>query len=92
MSFEKQRKWKQPDAAPEAGPAAGQTVMSLAGRDKGSIYTVLDTYTDKYGRDFARLTDENRPESKPKIKNLKQLAPMPYDHQSRRQAKINREG
>lgn len=92
MSFDKQRKWKKPEEALCVETAAGKAVISLAGRDKGRIYCVKDTYTDKYGRAFARLTDENRPESKPKIKNLKQLAPMPYDYQSDRQAKINREG
>ena len=92
MSFEKQRKWKSPDESLCRETAVGMTVMSLAGRDKGRIYTVLDTYSDVYGRQFAKLIGINRTECRPKVKNLRQLAKMPYDESSHKPTKRNREG
>lgn len=73
MSFEKKRRLRRlPLPAKEA--LVGKRVTSLAGRDRGRVYTVIAVETDRTGKDFAFLSDgKRRTEARLKRKAFKHV-------------------
>ena len=72
MSFNRKRQLKNPNPFKEQG--TGSVVRSLTGRSRGKTYVVTESFTDKYGKLFARIADgEKYTVAKPKTKSAKHL-------------------